>query len=96
MKAESAGSTLAGDDGVGGRGLSGKSASILLNANAPRRFNLTFTVGASNVLNIVNWGTPNGVLGSPLFNQSQSLAGGAFENPTPGNRAIIFQTGLSF
>jgi hypothetical protein len=96
MNVESAGSTLAGENGVGDRGLSGKGASILLNANAPRRFNLTFTVGASNVLNIVNWGTPNGVLGSPLFNQSQSLAGGAFVNPTPGNRAIVFQTNFSF
>ena len=96
MKSESAGATLSGDGGVGDRGLSGSSASILLNANAPRMFNLTFVVGASNVLNIVNWGTPNGVLNSPLFNQSQSLAGGAFANPTPGNRAIVFQTNLSF
>jgi hypothetical protein len=96
MKVESAGSTLAGDNGVGDRGLGGQGASILLNANAPRRYNLTFVVGGSNVLNIVNWGTPNGVLNSPLFNQSQSLAGGAFANPTPGNRAIIFQTNLSF
>ena len=81
---------------MGDRGLSGNSASILLNASAPRMFNLTFVVGASNVLNIVNWGTPNGVLNSPLFNRSQSLAGGAFANPTPGNRAIVFQTNLSF
>jgi hypothetical protein len=96
MKTESAGATLSGDGGVGDRGLSGSSASILLNASAPRMFNLTFVVGASNVLNIVNWGTPNGVLNSPLFNRSQSLAGGAFANPTPGNRAIVFQTNLSF
>ncbi len=96
MKVESAGSTLSGDGGVGDRGLSGNSGSILLNANSPRRFNLTFVVGASNILNIVNWGTPNGVLISPLFNQSQSLAGGAFANPTPGNRALIFQTNFSF
>lgn len=96
MKAESAGTTFSGDDGVSDRGLSGKGASILLNANAPRRFNLTFAVGASNLLNIVNWGTPNGVLGSPLFHQSQSLAGGAFANPTPGNRAFILTTSFSF
>jgi hypothetical protein len=96
VKVESAGATLKGDDGLGDRGLSGSGASILLNANAPRRYNLTFVVGASNILNIVNWGTPNGVLGSPLFNQSQSLAGGAFANPTPGNRAIVFQTNLTF
>lgn len=96
MKTESAGSTLAGDNGVADRGLGGSGASILLNASAPRRYNLSFAVGASNLLNIVNWGTPNGVLVSPLFNQSQSLAGGAFANPTPGNRALIFQTSFSF
>jgi hypothetical protein len=96
MTVESAGTTLAGESGVGDRGLSGNGGSILLNANAPRRYNLTFVVGGSNVLNIVNWGTPNGVLNSPLFNQSQSLAGGAFANPTPGNRAIVFQTNLTF
>jgi len=96
MKVESSGSTLSGDNGLGDRGLGGQGASIMLNSNAPRRYNLTFVVGGSNVLNIVNWGTPNGVLNSPLFNQSQSLAGGAFANPTPGNRAIIFQTNLSF
>jgi hypothetical protein len=96
MKVESAGSMLSGDNGLGDRGLGGQGASIMLNSNSPRRYNLTFVVGASNVLNIVNWGTPNGVLNSPLFNQSQSLAGGAFANPIPGNRAIIFQTNLSF
>jgi hypothetical protein len=96
MKIESAGNTFSGDQGVSDRGLSNNGGSILLNVNAPRRFNLTFTAGGSNVLNIVNWGTPNGVLGSPLFNQSQSLAGGAYANPTPGNRAIVFQTSLSF
>jgi hypothetical protein len=96
MKVESAGSMLSGDNGLGDRGLSGQGASIQLNSNAPRRYNLTFVVGGSNVLNTVNWGTPNGVLNSPLFNQSQSLAGGAFANPTPGKRAIVFQTNLSF
>ncbi len=96
MKVESAGTTLSAGSDVSDRGLSNNGGAILLNANTPRRFNLTFTAGGSNVLNIVNWGTPNGVLGSPLFNQSQSLAGGAFANPTPGNRAVVFQTSFSF
>jgi hypothetical protein len=47
-------------------------------------------------LNIVNLGTPNGVLLSPLFNQTQSLAGGQFGSPTPGTRTIFIQANLSF
>jgi hypothetical protein len=39
---------------------------------------------------------PDGVVLSPIFNQSQSLAGGAFANPTPGNRALVFQMNFSF
>ena len=61
-----------------------------------RRFNLTFVVGASNILNIVNLGTPNGVLLSPLFNKTQTLAGGQFGSPVPGTRSIIFQSNFSF
>jgi hypothetical protein len=52
--------------------------------------------GASNVLNIVNLSPPNGVLISPIFGKSQSLADGPFQNPTPGNRAIVFQANFSF
>ena len=95
VKTESAGSTLDSDT-VGDRGIGSGGAAIRLNASAPRRYNLTFVVGASNLFNFVNLGTPNGVLNSPIFNQSQSLAGGAFSNPTPGNRAFIFQTNFTF
>jgi hypothetical protein len=90
------GNTFQGGNDVSGRGLSSGGAAIHLDAAVPRRYNLTFVAGASNLLNIVNRGTPNGVLISPLFNKSQSLAGGAFENPSPGNRAIIFQSNFSF
>ena len=71
-------------------------AAIKLNAGAPRRYSLTFVAGASNILNIVNLAPPNGVLISPIFGKSQSLADGAFQNPTPGNRAISFQMNFSF
>jgi Carboxypeptidase regulatory-like domain len=81
---------------VSGRGLSGGGASIKLDASAPRRFNLTLVAGANNILNMVNLGTPNGVLLSPLFNQTQFLAGGQYGSPTPGNRNIVFQTNFSF
>jgi hypothetical protein len=78
------------------RGLGTGGAAIRLDESAPRRYNLTLIVGVSNLLNIVNLSAPNGVLLSPIFNKSQSLAGGPFANPTPGNRAIIFQANFSF
>lgn len=81
---------------VSGRGLSGGGGSIRLDAAAPRRYNLTFVIGASNLFNVVNLGTPNGVLLSPLFNKSQSLAGSSFSSPTPGNRTIILQSTFNF
>ncbi len=85
-----------GGGNVGNRGIGGGGPSIRLDAAAPRRYNLTFVLGASNILNIVNLGTPNGVLLSPLFNQTQTLAGGQFGSPVPGTRSIIFQSNFSF
>ncbi|HVU45261.1 MAG TPA: carboxypeptidase regulatory-like domain-containing protein [Terracidiphilus sp.] len=86
----------AGGGSVSGRGLSSGGAQIHLDAKAPRKYNLTFVAVALNVLNVVNWGTPNGVMTSPLFGQTQTLAGGQFGTPTPGNRTIFFQTQFSF
>ena len=96
IKAAREGNTIQNGQSVSGRGLSSGGAPIHLDASEARRFNLTFVVVALNVLNVVNLGTPNGVMDSPLFNQTQSLAGGQFSTPTPGNRAIMFQTMLSF
>jgi hypothetical protein len=71
-------------------------AQLHLDATAPRRYNLTFVAGAANLFNIVNLGTSNGVLNSPLFGKSKSLASGQFASPTPGNRSVIFQANFSF
>ena len=86
----------ANGNSVSGRGIGNGGAAVRLDQAAPRRFNLTFVVGASNVFNVVNLGAPNGVLLSPLYGKTQQLAGGPFANPTPGNRAINFQTTFSF
>ncbi len=88
--------TPGGNGGVSGRGLSGGGPSIRLDAAAPRRYNLTLAAGANNVFNVVNLGTPNGVLLSPLFNKTQSLAGNQFGSPVPGNRSIFLQSTFSF
>jgi len=85
-----------GNGGVGGRGIGSGGPAIRLDAAAPRRYNLTLAAGANDVFNIVNWGTPNGVLLSPLFNKTQSLATGPFGGPVPGNRSIFLQSTFSF
>jgi hypothetical protein len=41
-----------------------------------RRFNLALSISARNLFNTVNPGTPIGNLGSPLFGQSNQIAGG--------------------
>ncbi len=78
---------------VSGRGLSGGGAAIRLDAAAPRKYNLTFVASLNNLFNVVNYAPPNGVLLSPLFNQSQSLT---FNNGSPGNRTINLQLEFSF
>lgn len=82
--------------GVGGRGIGSGGPSIRLDAAAPRRYNLTLAAGFNNIFNIVNLGTPNGVLLSPLFNKTQSLANGPYGSPVPGNRSVFLQSTFSF
>lgn len=60
-----------------------------------RRYQMTFTIRAHNIFNTVNLGTPVGVLSSPLFGQSTSLAGGFFSSQS-SNRSIDMQLRFSF
>jgi hypothetical protein len=60
-----------------------------------RRYNLTLSVNARNIFNDVNLGPPIGTLGSRLFDQSNSLAGGPF-NGNGANRQIYLQALFSF
>ena len=68
-----------------------------------RRYSLTFTVNARNIFNNVNLATPNGTLGSPLFAQSNALAGFGFGPNGAGsvstsayNRRIDVEASFSF
>jgi hypothetical protein len=65
-----------------------------------KRYNLTFSVYARNLTNNVNLGTPIGVIGSPLFDHSNSLGGVFGGGPGGGsqamNRRIDFQVVFSF
>ena len=60
-----------------------------------RRYNLTFSVNARNVLNKVNAATPIGTLSSSSFGQSIALAGGPFSSMA-ANRKIELQAMFNF
>ncbi len=73
-----------------------------------KKYSLTFSASARNLLNRVNYGTPIGNLTSPLFGLSNSLAGGfgpgggggrgpgGFGGGAAGNRRIDLQLTLNF
>ena len=60
------------------------------------RYAINIQAGATNIFNIVNRAAPNGVLSSPLFGQSQSLAAGPFTLSSPGNRTVYITTTFVF
>jgi uncharacterized membrane protein YgcG len=78
-----------GGGGFGPRGGGG------LGAATSRRYSLTFSVNARNVLNKVNAATPIGTLSSSSFGQSIALAGGPFSSAA-ANRKIELQASFSF
>jgi len=62
-----------------------------------KRYNLTFSVQARNLLNHVNPGPINGIVTSPLFGESNSLAGGFGAFAQGGlNRRIDLQARFTF
>jgi hypothetical protein len=70
-----------GGGGGGPRGMSGggggrRGGGMFGGVSTGKRYNLTFSVSARNLLNHVNLTPPIGNLSSPLFGQSLSIAGG--------------------
>jgi hypothetical protein len=70
---------------MGGRGMRGGPMGMMDGATN-KRYNLTWSLQANNLLNRVNLGQPNGNLNSPFFNQSLNLAGGFGGGPGGGGR----------
>ncbi len=64
-------------------------------ASSNRRYSLTFSVNARNLLNTVNPANPVGTLSSPSFGQSIALAGGPFSSAA-ANRKIELQAMFNF
>jgi hypothetical protein len=81
--------------GGGGGGFGRGAGGFGLGPATSRRYSLTFSVNARNVLNKVNAATPIGVLTSPNFGQSIALAGGPFSSQA-ANRKIELQAMFSF
>jgi hypothetical protein len=82
--------------GLGPGGLSGGGGPMIFGGAATnRRYNLTFSISAHNLLNSFNPGPPVGNLSSPFFGQSIALAGGPFSSAS-ANRRIDLQVRFSF
>ena len=60
-----------------------------------RRYNLTFSISARNLLNTFNPGPPVGNLSSPFFGQSIIISGGPFSSAS-ANRRVDLQVRFSF
>jgi hypothetical protein len=80
--------------GGGGRGAGGG----FFGASTGKRYNLTLSIQARNLLNTVNPAAPNGNLSSPLFGVSTQLAGffGPGGGGAAGNRRVELQLRFSF
>jgi hypothetical protein len=63
--------------------------------NSGRKYNLTFSAQALNLFNNVDYGGPNGTIGSPYFLRSTTLAGGMFSSGAAVRR-IFLQAIFSF
>jgi Carboxypeptidase regulatory-like domain len=77
--------------GPGGRG----GGPFSIGSQSGQRYSITFSANARNLFNFVNRGLPIGNLSSPLFGQSNSLAGGPF-NTQAANRRVDLQMMFSF
>jgi hypothetical protein len=88
-----------GGGGLGGRGLTGGGGPgggpFVFTGETNRKYNLTFSVSARNLLNNVNYAPPIGLLTSPLFGTSNALAGAPFSSGSAVRR-IDLQMLFSF
>ncbi|HTT62533.1 MAG TPA: TonB-dependent receptor [Bryobacteraceae bacterium] len=81
----------------GGYGRGGFFGRGRLGGMTEHRYNLTASVSARNLLNRVNYTPPVGVMGSPFFLTSTSIAGGYMAEATPtDNRRIDLQLRFQF
>jgi hypothetical protein len=58
-------------------------------AASGRKYSLTFSAQALNLFNNIDYGGPNGVVGSRRFDQSTTLAGGIFSTGSASRRIFV-------
>jgi len=86
--------------GPGGPGGGGRGGAVVMGRgpggeSSGQKYSLTFSVAGRNIFNNVNAGNPVGVISSPIFGQSNSLAGGPFGSSS-FNRRVDLQVTFSF
>ncbi|MGB2628577.1 MAG: carboxypeptidase-like regulatory domain-containing protein [Candidatus Acidiferrum sp.] len=81
--------------GPGGGGRGGGPGGRMDAGASNKRYALTFAVSARNIFNNVNVATPIGTLGTPLFGESNALAGRPYSDNT-SNRRIDLQATFTF
>jgi len=81
-----------GFGGFGGGGFHGPGGD-----STEHRYNLTLSLAARNILNYVNYNTPNGVITSPYFLQSTGITGGyTAESTSSDNRRLDLSLQFAF
>ncbi len=75
-----------GPGGLGGGG--GHMGGMFGGGSTGRKYSLTFSVQALNAFNNIDYGGPNGVIGSRRFDRSTTLAGGIFSTGSAARRVF--------
>ena len=69
----------------------------MFGAASGKKYNITLSLSARNILNHPNYSAPSGDLSSPFFGEYRSLAGfGPFAGSTTYNRKIDVQLRFTF
>jgi hypothetical protein len=90
------GGTFGRGPGGGGRGgPGGRGGGPFGGDSSGQKYSLTFAVAARNIFNNVNVANPVGVITSPIFGESNALAGGPFGSSSY-NRRVDLQLTFSF
>jgi hypothetical protein len=81
-----------GSLGPGGLGGGPGGMRGMFGGGANRKYNLTFSAQALNLFNDIDYGGPNGTIGSPDFLRSTTLAGGIFSSGSAARRIFLQAT----
>jgi hypothetical protein len=80
--------------GLGPGGLGGGPGAMrgMFGGGPSRKYSLTFSAQALNLFNNIDYGGPNGTIGTPRFDRSTTLAGGIFSTGSAARRIFLQAT----